>query len=59
MKNVNELWEEFGDVPIDDNGDIEEKYLHFEKGTSRLEIWHWFEEKFKVSVAEDLMGLKE
>ena len=26
-------------------------------GTHREEIWHWFEETFGVSVAEDLMGL--
>jgi len=37
--------------------EIEEEWHGFPAGTFREDIWHWFEEKFNVSVAEDLMGL--
>lgn len=37
--------------------EIEEEWHGFSVGTFREDIWHWFEETFNVSVAEDLMGL--
>lgn len=49
------LWEEFEDIPVDDDDNILCCWRSFEKGTNKIEIWHWFEEFFKVSVAEDLM----
>jgi hypothetical protein len=52
------LWEKFGDIPIDEDGCIEEPFLDFEKGDDREEIWHWFEAVYGVSVA-DLMYKKE
>jgi len=58
MKNIEEakrLWDLLGDVPTNDDNEIDEEFLHFEKGTDVFEIWHWFEEKFDLSVAEDLM----
>lgn len=45
------LWEEFGDVPIDNNDCITEDWNGFEAGTDRFDIWHWFEEEFGISVA--------
>lgn len=36
---------------------IEAEWHGFAVGTYREDIWHWFEETFDVSVAEDLMGL--
>ena len=35
--------------------EIEEPWKHFLPGTHREDIWHWFEERFNISVAEDLM----
>lgn len=55
--HIKTLWEQLGDIPINDNDEIDEKFLDFPKGTDRFEIWHWFEETFNVSVAKDLMGL--
>lgn len=53
---VKELWEDFGDVPMDPETEcIEDFWGRFFPGTHREEIWHWFEETFHVSVAEDLM----
>lgn len=55
-----ELWREFGDVPMDPETEcIEIPWRDFEAGTHREEIWHWFEEYFVCSVAEDLMGNRD
>lgn len=53
---VKDLWEEFGEVPMNpETEEIEEPWRHFLPGTHREEIWHWFEEQFAISVAV-LMG---
>lgn len=53
---VKDLWEEFGEVPMDpETEEIEESWKHFLPGTHREDIWYWFEEMFDISVAE-LMG---
>ena len=38
-----ELWDILGDVPTNDGDEIEIAYLNFPIGTSRYEIWNWFE----------------
>lgn len=50
-----QLWEILSDIPINDNEEIELDFLHFEKGTNMYEIWHWFEETFEISIAEELL----
>jgi hypothetical protein len=54
------LWKMLGNTPTDDDGvdgNIDDDFLHFEKGDSVYDIWHWFESEFKISVAKDLMGV--
>ena len=51
------LWAILGDIPINENEEIEEPFEHFSEGEDRLNIWHWFEETFHLSVAEDLMNV--
>ncbi len=52
---VKDLWNEFGDVPMDPETEcIEVAWRKFPVGTHREEIWHWFEETFRVRVY-DLM----
>lgn len=52
-KNLEVLWEKLGDVPVNDDGKIEESFLDFEVGTDREDIWHWFEEQNPdISVAK-------
>lgn len=54
-KTYTELWEEFGDVPMNPETEcIEVAWCGFPKGTHREDIWHWFEETFGVAV-HDLM----
>lgn len=58
-KTAEDLWQELGNVPIDDNDNIDEDFYSFQKGTCRFDIWSWFEDAFDLSVAIDLMNLKE
>jgi hypothetical protein len=46
-----ELWDRFGDIPIDVNDEIQKPFLHFPVNTNRFLIWSWFEEQnpeFKI-----------
>lgn len=45
-KALEDLWEEFGDIPMDDETEcMEAPFLNFPAGTHREEIWHWFDER--------------
>ena len=58
MLQAKELWSKLGDIPINDNDEIETGFLHFDAGSDKVEVWQWFEQRFGCSVAEDLMGLR-
>jgi len=53
---VFDLWDELGNVIVDEDDNIEQGWKHFPVGTNKLEIWHWIEETYNVSIAEDLMN---
>ena len=56
FRAAKELWLEFGDVPYDPEGEcIEVSWRGFPAGTHRERMWRWFEKRFGVSVARDLM----
>ncbi len=48
------LWQEFSDVPINSRDEIEERFLHFEKGTDKIDIWSWFDQKLPKGIAYEL-----
>lgn len=48
---LEQVWDSFGDVPIDDKEEIEHAFMHWPSGTDRFEIWHWFDEKHSKGVA--------
>lgn len=50
------LWEEFGDVLIDDDECILDDFLGFECGTHRETVWHWFDERYSGGVAKLMFG---
>lgn len=54
LDNIKSLWKSLGNVCVDEDGNIEENFLHFQIGTDREEIWDWFEETFNIRVV-DLM----
>lgn len=49
-RRLERLWEEFGDIAIDDEDRILSPFLHFEAGTDRFEIWEWFDERYPGGV---------
>lgn len=58
LSQAKELWVQFGEIPMNPvTEELEMEWHGFLIGTHREDIWHWFEETFNVSVAEDLMGL--
>jgi len=50
--SAEELWDKLGDIPTNDDDEIEENFFHFDIGTHREEIWHWFEETYDISVGD-------
>lgn len=50
-KEIEELWGKLSNIPIDENEDIEEEFLHFPVGTNREDIWHWFDKQHSKGVA--------
>lgn len=51
------LWERFSEIPINYDDEIERPFLKFPKGTSRFDVWHWFDERCPNNLATDLMNL--
>lgn len=47
-----QLWQEFGEVPIDDHDCITCDWRSFAKGTNRFDVWKWFEDFFQLSIEE-------
>nr|WP_303181869.1 Appr-1-p processing protein [Lachnoclostridium phocaeense] len=56
--SIKRLWTEFGLIPVDpETEELETAWHGFPAGTHRFEIWHYFEDTFGLSVAQDLMGV--
>ena len=47
---LEKYWDKLGDIPVDDDGIIQESFLWWPKGTDREDIWHWFDEKYPGGV---------
>lgn len=56
LVTIEELWELFADISINDDDEIESDFLCFKAGTSRFDVWHWFDERCPNGLAIDLMG---
>lgn len=55
ISSLSQLWEEFGDIPVNNDDELETDFLHFPAGTSKLDIWHWFDERCPNNLHDDLM----
>lgn len=55
LMTLPELWERFSDIPVNKDDEIEEDFLCFEKGTSKFDVWHWFDERCPNNLHDDLM----
>lgn len=48
---LEDLWEKYGDIPMNPETEcIEESFLDFPAGTSRYDILHWFDERYRDGV---------
>ena len=55
--DMKELWEMFGDVPMNPETEcMEEAFAGFPAGTHREEIWRWFDERYSKGVYALLYG---
>lgn len=50
------LWEQFGDVLIDDDECILDDFIGFECGTHRETVWQWFDKHHSKGVAALMFG---
>ena len=57
-EKLKEWWDEFSDVAVDNDDQIEKPFHIFEKGTDRMEIWKWFDEQCPHGLVKDLLGGK-
>ena len=55
LQELQELWKELRDLPVNENEEIEEECLDFPSGTDKFAVWHWCDERCPNGVAEDLM----
>ena len=55
LATLPELWEQFSNVPVNNDDEIEEDFLCFEKGTSKFDVWHWFDDRCPNNLHDDLM----
>ena len=58
FEDVKKLWDEFSEIPVDNDDCIERPFLHFEAGTDRFDVWSWFDERCPRGMARDLLGMK-
>ena len=52
-----DLWLKLKDIPVNNNGEIETPFLHFNIGTDREDIWHWLEDYFDICIGDILTGV--
>lgn len=50
-----ELWKKFSEMLVNENDEIEQKFLCFEAGTSKFDVWHWFDDRCPSNLHDDLM----
>lgn len=53
------LWKKLGNYTIDEDDCIEEPFLHFSKGTDRMDIWHWFDRNHSKGLIEGIVNKAE
>lgn len=50
--HVSWLWDQLGDVPVNNDGDpaLDEDFFIWEKGTLQYDVWAWFDERFMMGL---------
>lgn len=44
LEELKELWNQLGNIPINENEEIDEDFHIWKKGTDKFYIWDWFDE---------------
>lgn len=52
---LQELWNRFSDIAINNDDEIENDFIQFEAGTSGFEVWHWFDKRCTNNLHDDLL----
>lgn len=55
LLTLSQLWEKLGEIPIDNDDNLEEDFMQFPAGTYRFDVWHWFDERCPRNLHDDLM----
>lgn len=55
LMTLQQLWEKFGTILVNNDDEIEEGFLNFPAGTSKFDVWHWFDERCPNNLHDDLM----
>ena len=56
LLTLRQLWKIFGAIPVNNDDEIEVEFLNFPAGTSKLDVWHWFDERCPNNLHDDLMN---
>ena len=56
-KAFNDLWNKLGDIPTNENNEIELDFIHFKAGTDLDIIWQWLEGEFSVTLGDFMYNL--
>lgn len=56
LVTLKELWEQFSEIPVNNDDEIERDFLLFPAGTSKFDVWHWFDERCPNNLHDDLMN---
>lgn len=59
LLTLTQLWENLGDIPVNDDEEIEVNFLSFPVGTPKLDVWHWFDERCPNNLHDDLLYPRE
>lgn len=51
-----DLWKEFSKIEIDDNGNIQDDFIKFHKGTPKNHVLFWFNSNCPVGIHTDLIS---
>ena len=54
-RQLERLWEEFGDVLIDysdefPDGALADDWFIFDAGTDKMDVWYWFDDRYSKGV---------
>ena len=44
------LWQELGEIPVNNHDELEEDFYHWEAGTDKFTVWHFFDLHYSTGV---------